>query len=216
MCKIWNRFLTEIDHQAIASYLAAIGTIIVALTAIWGDWIRAKFAPPKLKIDVHNLDGVPTTLLNESKAFFYQLKVVNNRSWITVKNCHVQIVYIYKRGLDDQFHACNLSFPIHLVWTPGESSPLFETITHERIFDLGYIQENDSIGFRPNVYQIPNKFEGYVGRGDAYRYSLQIIADNYVSQIQVFEVSWDGTWSDHADIMKKSLVIKEVAPRDQV
>ena len=203
---------TSVDHQSIAAYLAAFATLLVAILAIWGDWFRAKLAPPKLKIEAHNLRGHPTQFKNGKKAIFYHLKVVNQRRWLTIKNCRVQLVAIHQRGADGQFRQIMLPYPIQFTWVPAEISPLFETITHERIFDIGFLSEGDQTGFQPRIIYAPLDFQGYVRSGGACRYSLQIVADNYVSQIQAFEVSWDGKWSENLEIMSNSLVIKEFIP----
>ena len=202
---------TTVDHQAIATYLSAFATLLVAILAIWGDWFRAKLAPPKLRIEPHNLRGHVTQFTDGSRAIFYHLKVVNLRRWFVVKNCRVQLVAMYQRGPDGQFRRGMLPFPIQLTWAPAETSPLFETITHDRIFDIGFLIENDVTGFQPRIITTPHNFQGYVGAGGACRYSLQVVADNYVSPIQAFEVSWNGTWSDNLDNMTNSLVISEVA-----
>jgi hypothetical protein len=37
------------------------------------------------------------------------------------------------------------------------------------------------------------------------------VADNYVSpKVQVFEVAWNGKWSENLDDMEKYVTIKEV------
>ena len=202
----------SVNHQTIAAYLSAFATLLVAILAIWGDWFRAKFAPPKLKIASHNLRGHLTQFTNGRRAIFYHLKVVNQRRWFTIKNCRVQLVATYQRGPDGIFRNAMLPFPIQFTWVPAEISPLFETITHERIFDIGFLLESDPTGFQPRIISMPHDFQGYVRSGGACRYSLQIVADNYVSEIQAFEISWNGTWSENLDTMANSLIIKEFIP----
>jgi hypothetical protein len=38
----------------------AVGTLLLAAVAIWGDWLRSWLAPAKLAICPHNLRGAPT------------------------------------------------------------------------------------------------------------------------------------------------------------
>lgn len=65
--------------------------------------------------------------------------------------------------------------------------------------------------FKPVLYFRPNNFLGDVSANEAVRYSLEVIADGYNStRYQVFEVAWDGTWTDNLDDMSRSLTIREV------
>jgi hypothetical protein len=68
--------------------LVAFGTVSVAVLAVWGDWFRAKLAPPKLEIELLSDTGQPTTL-GQVKAIYYHLKVINRRHWQPGQDCRV-------------------------------------------------------------------------------------------------------------------------------
>ena len=199
------------DHNAIAGYLSAAGTIFVAILAIWGDWLRAKFSPPKLVIEPHNLRGTLTKFNDGKRVIFYHLKVVNLRKWFTVKNCRVILSQIHRQGPAGQVKMVSLPVPEQYVWSPAELSPVLQTVHKEAVFDLGYIVEGES-KFIPRLYSTPNDFKGFVWEGDAVRFSMEIVADKFMSEnYQVFEVAWNGKWSDNLNEMGNNLSIKEVS-----
>lgn len=205
--------------EVIGSLLTAVGTIAVAVLAIWGDWFRAIFAPAKLAIEPHNLVGDLTTFSDppglvftgSRRVYFYHLKVVNRRPWVNPKNCRVLLKSISKRGPDGEFHPIPMSVPLQFTWAPAESTPTVVNIGDEAIFDFGRLTEHNP-RFVPSLYSFSNNFLGIVGANEAIRYSLQVVSDTYISNIfQVFEVAWDGKWDEHVDKMKMHLVIKEIA-----
>jgi hypothetical protein len=62
----------------------AIGTLAIAILAIWGEKVRSILSPPKLEIEVHNnFRGNPNKLTDTTtgqivgRGIFYHLKVVN-------------------------------------------------------------------------------------------------------------------------------------------
>lgn len=122
--------------------LVALGTLMVAAAAIWGDWLRSRLAPPKLIIEPHNLRGDPT-VFGDSKSpqatrvMFFHLKVVNQRPWLTINNCRVLLKGISRRGPDGGFYPVPMSIPIQFVWAPAEITPPVVTIIKEQILRSG-------------------------------------------------------------------------------
>ena len=132
------------------------------------------------------------------------------RPWLSVKNCRVLLKGISRREVDHLFHPYPLVVPLQFQWAPASSSPSLVTITKEHVLDLGLALEG-SERFVPALYNVPNKFDGFVEAGDAVRYELAIEADNYSSdRYQVFEVAWDGVWKFEPEEMEKHLRIREV------
>jgi hypothetical protein len=87
-------------------------------------------------------------------------------------------------------------------------------IPHEQYFDFGMIVK-DSSGtvspFHPRLYVTSNNFKGIVNRGESIRYSLQIQGDGFAqAKYTVYEVAWDGTWSDTAEDMREHLKINRI------
>jgi hypothetical protein len=200
--------------------VGAVGSILVAIMAIWGEWVRSIFVGPKLKLIPHNFRGTITTLteidrktlepIRSYKAIYYHLRVDNSRRWVTAKNCRVLLRQLHRRGPDGEFHIIPLVVPLQFVWSPAEWAPTLQTVADNEILDLGAITELSG-KFEPKCYVTSANFQGFVGPNEAVRYSLSIVADNYVSpKVQVFEVAWNGKWSENLDDMEKYVTIKEV------
>lgn len=201
--------------------LAALGTIAVAILAIWGDWWRARCAPAKLVLAPHNnLTGSLTTIgepmpgggfRNVRNAYFFHLKVVNEKPWIVPRNCRVLLKAMSQRGPDGDFRPIPMAVPLQYVWAPSETTPPVLSVEDEQALDFGRLIEGED-AFRPVLYSRTNNFQGDVKAKEAMRYSLQIVSDKFVAQqYQVFEVAWDGVWSNNPEQMRtQHLVIKEI------
>lgn len=202
MCKIdWNLFI---------QLLTAIGTIAVVIIAIWGDWIKMKLTPPSLKIIVLNTRGELTNFSNGVRVIYYHLKVVNSRPWSIAKNCKVLLKAISKELPSGEFQNQPLNTNPSFIWTPAEITPQAINLAREQAFDFGFLQENGQ-DFRPVLNITPNNFQGFVRANQKIRFSLQVYADNYISEkYQVFEVAWNGNWSDNMDTMAQNLTIREI------
>ena len=208
---------SNMDWSLLFGALAAIGTVAVAILAIWGEWFRSKFAGPKLVLVPHNFRGTDTTLsvhggmkVQAYKAIYYHLKVKNNRRWASVKNCRVLLRQLHRRGPDGKFHAVSLVVPLQFVWSPAEWAPTEQSFTDEAILDFGRLIEGTEF-FEPLFYVTSANFQGYIKANEAVRFTLQIVADNYSAiKYQVFEVAWDGKFDENLDKMEQSLRIKVI------
>lgn len=205
--------------------LTAIGTISVAVLAIWGDWFRAKLARGNLVIELRDARGFLThfnTMFGSAvipsptrKVYFYHLLVVNKRPWLAARNCRVLLKGINKRGPDGDFKPVPMPVSLQFIWAPQEASPTLATVTDEQTLDFGTCAEIrnglDQGGFVPRLYSYTNAFPGVVGAGEAIRYSLQVVSDTFSSEnYHVFEVAWDGKWSEQKEEMEHHLSVKEI------
>ena len=176
---------------------AAVGTVAVAVMAIWGERIRACLAPQKVTLRLHTFRGVAALLIGPGlnrPVRYYHLKVVNDRPWLTVQNCRVLLRSLHRRGAGDNYTELEFPVPFPFVWSGEQPSPEQVTITTERVLDFGALAEGDE-AFRPLLRAAPNLFEGYVRRGEAVRYELVVEASTLASaKSQVFEVTWDGEY----------------------
>jgi hypothetical protein len=177
--------------------LAALGTIAVAIMAIWGEWIRTTFVGPKLTITEHNFRGTVVDVMIQTaqdqiqskRAIFYHLCVHNSRSWVPAKNCRVILRELHRRGPDGLFHVVRMVVPRQYMWAPSEWSPALQTVSDSEILDFGRIISG-SDRFEPLLYTISSDFEGFVKANEAVRYSLQAIADNARPSPLLFFDSW--------------------------
>lgn len=153
--------------------------------------------------------GDKTSLRQGAVAYYYHLKVTNSRSFVPARNCRVMLKQLHRRGPDSQFQPEILVVPLQYAWAPSEWAPVLQTVAGEAVFDFGRIVQSSN--FQPTLYTTSTNFRGFVNANEAVRFSLQVIADNYVSpRMQVFEVAWNGKWADTREEMQQNVVIKEV------
>lgn len=189
--------------------LVAIGTIAVAVLAIWGDWFRDKFASPEIEISLRDTKGNLTTL-NGRRAIYYHLIVQNRRKWALARGVQVMITGIWRRAADGSFKPESLAVQLPLTWAFPQFNPITPRIRDRKICDLGFVVEGDS-QFKPSPYFYPHNFRGFVTANDAVRLALEIEAENFTSKIPyVVEICWDGQWTDDLEEMEKHLVIKQI------
>jgi len=194
----------------ILEILVAVGTIAIAILAIWGDWFRDKFAAPKLALRLRDRHGNKTTL-NGRNVLYYHLVVKNNRKWSLAKGVQIMINGIWRKAADGTFKAEILAAEIPLRWAFPQFGPINPTFRDRKICDLGYLAQDDS-HFKPSLYFYPNNFKGFIGAGDSVRLRIGVKAENFTSAKSfVVEISWDGRWDTDLDQMEKHLVVKEVS-----
>lgn len=193
----------------LADWLTAVGTIAVAILAIWGEKLRDLFAGPRLVIEPKNFRGELTKFSDGRQVIFYHLSVKNRRSWSPARNVRIMVVGILKKKPDGSFYRENIFVPQQLTWAPAEFHPILPTICKEDTVDFGCVIQNEC--FQIRTYVKPNNFKGDIKANSTMRVELEIVADNFASNKPlVFEISWDGAWSDNLEEMEKHLVIKQV------
>jgi hypothetical protein len=180
--------------------VAAIGSLLVAALAIWGEGIRAWLAPPKLELLPQTLRGVPALLTMPGivvgggpfPARYYHLKVVNRRPWLAAQDCRVLLTGMLRRGANGHFEEILWPVPFAFMWSGETPPPETKLLTDELVMDFGVIKEGGD-RFIPILRGYPNNFDGYVYAGQAIRYELKISSLNFTSKKpQVLEVAWDG------------------------
>jgi hypothetical protein len=197
--------------NAIINGFIAVGTIAVAILAIWGDSIRARFVGPKLSLVPHNnLKGEVVPLTNRPRAIYYHLKVVNARKTVSATNCRVLLNKIWRRIPNGAFQEVKFAVPLTFVWAPAEITPPYITLVKEHHLDFCRVCEGEH-NILPLLLSYTNNFQGLVQANEVVRFWLEIVGDNFVSpNLQIFEVAWNGQWSDNLDIMSQNLQIQEV------
>jgi hypothetical protein len=124
----------------------------------------------------------------------------------------VTLKRLQKRGPDGRFQPVSLSVPLTFAWSPSEISPPYITFSKEHVVDFGYVTESrEPRALVPKLISLTHSFQGFPQAGQVWRFGLEIEAENFVSrQLQVYEVAWDGGWSDNRETMASHLTIKEV------
>ncbi len=196
--------------NTIAQVFSAIGTVVVAILAIWGDKIRSVIAAPNIVFGLRNSKGNLTLRANNKRTIYYHLELINKREWSPASHVRVLVIGIEKKRPDGTFFPETLVAPLQLTWAFPEFHELLPTITKNDVCDLGFLDEG-SQRFELSLYIKPNNFKGYVEPGQSMRVKIIVSGHNYESKTpKILEISWDGNWSSDLDEIQKHLVIKEV------
>jgi hypothetical protein len=205
--------LCQIDWNIILQIITALLTLIVGFIAIWGDRIRSRYSPLRLKIEPQNLGGELTTWHNgpnSGKVYYYHLKVINKSNWQLAKHCRVLLTGMYKKDSKGLFVYTEFNALHPFEWTPAEDGNEYVDITDSHVFDFGRIYENVN-SFKVAIRRYPNNFKGILMPNETIRYCLKIDAVGFrQKKDQIFEVTWNGQWSDDEEIMKNNVKIREV------
>jgi hypothetical protein len=198
------------DFHLITQVFIAIGTVSVAILAIWGEKIRDCIAGPILDFELHNARGDLTTLQDGRKTIYYHVKIENKRQWAPARRVRILCTAISKKAPDGSFVQEPLIIPLQLTWAFPSFHELLPSVATDDICDLGYLGETTE-KFMLSLYIYPNNFRGFISANEAMRVNLIASADNFTSKSPyVLEISWDGKWSSDLDEMRKHLSIKEV------
>jgi len=197
----------------IAQVFIAMGTLMVAVVAIWGDWFRDKFAPPKLNVELRETKGNLTWYTDGTPTYYWHLRVKNSRTWSPARGVQVKIIEVKRQAEDNQFHQVDLPASVQLR-QPFPSSPINSdsVIYTEKLWDFGELKN----GFDRFVFTIsprPNNWKGDVMSGDAVQVKVIAVAGNHRSKPYYVQITWDGLWADDPDELDQHLVVQEVSNR---
>lgn len=208
--KVGVRNMTDVEFWTLlVRIVTAIGTLLVAALAIWGDWIRFNFAGPKLHLSLHDPGGEPSGFTDGKTSRHYHLKVRNQRKWVPAKNVRVVLTKVIKYGANGSLLPESLSGPIQLTWQFPQTHALYSLIGPDDICDLGFVTAGDK--FTLCTYIVPTKLDRVIEPEQKIYIEVIAIADNAESNILCINIAWDGKWSDDTSEMKEHLVIKEIA-----
>jgi hypothetical protein len=193
----------------------AVGTIAVAILAIWGDQVRHCLGlGPRLTLALDDPQGEPINILEgegrSSPARYYHLRVRNSHRWAQATNVRVVIVGLARPAADGALAPQSLSGPLQLMWRFSAFHPTFSTVGPDDIADLGFLKRGSSFVLTPFVY--PANFKGSLARNERLQVVVQALADNAESKPIAIDVLWDGNWHDDTLEMAKCLVVRQVGP----
>jgi hypothetical protein len=196
--------------EVIAEAFTAIGTVSVAVLAIWGDFFRYKFAGAQLELSLNDPRGDLTPRTNGTQSYFFHLKIRNRRLWSPARDVRVLLERIARRRPDGSFLTASLVYPLPLVWTPMEVGDFQRTIADIETCDLGFLDQNAD-RFRLSTLVTPNNFQGYVRANDAIHVRIVAAGQNATLSKPLFlEIAWDGVWTADREEIQRHLVIKEI------
>lgn len=199
--------MCKIDWSLIVQIFSAIGTLAVAVLAIWGNLIKSIFAPPKLRIIEYNSVGQLGYSGNPGvPALYFHLKVINQRRWAPALNCRVVLSEYYKLLPDGTWDRSEMIVEPIFKWSPSDHTRKWETVHSQHVFDFVKLTKGQNI--EPCLNRSFNDFGGYVVRDKSIRYGIRVISDEFEQKKpQVFQVDWNGIWPQDSEGM---VIIKEI------
>ncbi len=197
--------------DTLINFGVAVGTILVAIAAIWGDRLTSWLNPTRARIEPHNIKGRKEVDAGwGGQIVRYHLKVANKTRWKTLHNCRVLLTEVHRKDSNGKFQRDPLPVPRRFIWAPADLSPIAVTLSKDQIFDFGALSLSEA-KFRPCLYPQGGELHAEVERDEVVRYRLEVVADNFQHRgTQLFEVAFDGTCSDDLDELSRHLVIREI------
>ena len=185
----------------------ALGTISVAVLAIWGDLIRYKLAGPKLRIALLDTTGTVTFRNDGKKGRYYKLLVLNDRKWSPARNVRVVLKSIFKPAADGTLTPQPLSGPLQLTWQ--WIVPQYPTLgAGEEICTFAHLVQGEQLVLSPYA-PVPNNFVGFLKANERMLIEVAVVSDTAESESLFLDLSWNGQWSEDTTEMLNNVVIKE-------
>lgn len=195
----------------------AIITFTAVLVALFGENIKTFIFPIKIKLELYNSTGELTNLISTNgqifdQGYFYHLKVVNKSRQHHIQNCSVILKRITRID-NGQIIEIPWTVPRFFQFAPSElyKMKIDCDFTKDIVIDFGRVCKKYDNYFIPSLLSIPTNARITVEKNETVRYYLEVIAKNFISnKVYVYEVFWNGEWSDDPEIMKNNLTIKEI------
>jgi len=198
----------------------AVGTLAVAVLAIWGDQVRHLLdLGPHLNLSLHEPSGelvdIPEADGTTTQARYYHLRVNNSHRWTLATNVRLVIIGLARPAADGALILQPLIGPQQLMWRQASHHTTFSVVGPDDFCDLGYLKRGEH--FRLTPFVPLNGSSGSVMANERILVELRALADNAESPSIFVEISWDGRWSEDTGEMGRHLVVKQVvlppAPR---
>jgi len=215
-----HRILTE--RLVVASWITAIGTLILAGVAIWGKQIRRFLFCPKLDIEVGQFcaDAVPVPITQDGrvltkKACYFQIRIRNNGK-SAAENVEVFVSQLQKQDSNGKFENVREFYPLNLKWRHWDNKVFLGRLSpsstgrdcclgrvvcppDNRIKGIDDYDErfrDDEPLFRLELARIPNTRPDLLKHG-IYHLRLEVSASNTRKvRRQTIELQFSNKWSE--------------------
>ena len=214
-----------VPHSRKAGLLIqAIGvaaSAVIALFAIMGEQIRARFFGPKLALTLFKPQGEITYNVSRSDqeripVRYYHFKVVNKRKGLVAQNVQVVLLSIdspYKGG-ENQLTSLGGRLPFPWAFrerTAGlEEKLYYSNIGADDLCDLACLEEGEREKLRilADPWQVITD-QVLIGPNQKAVIEAVAVADNAQSNRIRLELFWDGQWPENDDDALEHIVIKK-------
>jgi hypothetical protein len=210
----WQFWWTWAAHAG-----TAIGTIAAVVVALFGGWLKARLAAPKLEIDLKDRKGmyVPTLLKPEGAdgptidtfSRWYHVRVENKRRWSPATDVRLLLLRLEQRDAAGQYQTTWVG-EIPLQWSNPQITPLAPTVGPAYDCDLCSVLRQPSRQHTLSLHPIIQPFNLPTHWQTPIQVALTLQARSLDTDSHLFrvEIAWDGQWADDADQMAKHLVVR--------
>jgi hypothetical protein len=184
--------------------LVALGTIGTVVVALFGK----KFYPPKLEIILTNPLGELTKWEKDGKkhaARFYHARVINRRRWSPGSNLSLNLIAVEEERSDRTF-SDEWQGDVQIKWKHPRNYPQPTSIGKTVDYDLVSVDAEHFV----SLYPIAATSSLSRVRKEKFRIRvwLQARSAEADSPVTKFDISWDGTWVEAEEEMKKHFIVK--------
>jgi hypothetical protein len=184
--------------------LVALGTIGAVAVALF----RRKFCPPKLEIILANPFGELTEWEKDGSkhaARFYHARVINTRRWSPGTNLSLNLIAVEEERSDHTF-SDEWQGDVQIKWKHPRNYPQPNYIGKPVDYDLVSVDAENFVSLHPIAAASSlNKFRKEKFRLRVWLQARSTEADSPVTKL---EISWDGTWAEAEEEMKKHFIVK--------
>jgi len=208
----WNHILAE--------WVAALGSIAVAVVAVFQEWIKRRVYRPKLRLDARVCRPAAEKFRWDEQqvdVYYFRLEITNegNRE---ARDLQVYVASVRRLRQDGNYEAVDRFSPMNLVWTHTPRSPTLPLLLPAmppRYCDLAHISnprmkaqtheqlpgvDLDDAVLALELEVQANSLAYLLGPG-TYELSLKLAASNHPPTDYALEVKFLGKWFDHQDKM---------------
>jgi len=199
--------MTEFENWTLViNGVGVLATLAVVILAIWGERIRQHWTKPQLNIE---LMEPSLTTANGQKAWYYLLRISNDRQSAPASNVRVHLEQVYKKGPEGSWQKQHFSGPAQVTWRWHTIRPLYAKIGPEDAATFGCLSK-ESDAFDLQLYWYPNNLSRRVLPDDLTRLEFKAVSDTAESRTIIVQVAWDGEWAEGRAEMPNHLVVQEI------
>ena len=217
----------------LANWLVAIGTLALAFTAVFQDWLRSLLYKPDLFCDIKleppdcHKTVITAQIGNKvfsSNIYYFRFKIWNKGN-VAAKQVEAIITKLYKK-IENSYLEIQSFSPDNLLWST--TSEIYRDISADtyRHCNLGHIispnnkdlfnesKPGPNIGVWTTVFSFDVEFKSairyYIIEPGEYKVEIKIGSDNAKTITERYEIKISGDWSEDENVMfSKGFSIKK-------
>jgi hypothetical protein len=195
-------------------FLGAASTFLAVVVALFGNRLRARFAPSRLVLTLRDPRGFnPQSFVRRADntvekvdARWYFARVENQARWNRAESVYIFVLSVEQKDASGVFKL-RWKGEMPLRWR-HQQDLLPRTIGHPAECDICFVAKTPlALHFQPLVDA--GEWNTHYDGPCSLRLTLRAMGVEADTTPLRVEISWDGQWSDDAEVMAQHFVIKE-------